>query len=85
MAKTMKAAVVRKFTEPLSIEEMPVPEVGRGQILGRDRHLQARDDPLARIVLAHRFTLRRRAARSPARRPRRGAASAGLPRARTRR
>ena len=33
MAKMMKAAVVRKFTEPLSIEEMTVPEVGRGQIL----------------------------------------------------
>jgi propanol-preferring alcohol dehydrogenase len=28
-----KAAVVRKFTEPLSIEETPVPEPGRGQIL----------------------------------------------------
>ena len=33
MAKTMKAAIVRKFKEPLSIEEVPVPEVGRGQIL----------------------------------------------------
>ena len=33
MAKTMKAAMVRKFKEPLSIEEVPVPEVGRGQIL----------------------------------------------------
>jgi hypothetical protein len=33
MAKTMKAAVVRKFKEPLSIEEVPVPEVGRDQIL----------------------------------------------------
>jgi propanol-preferring alcohol dehydrogenase len=33
MAKTMKAAVVRRFKEPLSIEEVPVPEVGRGQIL----------------------------------------------------
>ena len=33
MAKMMKAAVVRKFTEPLSIEEMQVPEVGQGQIL----------------------------------------------------
>ena len=29
----MKAAMVRKFKEPLSIEEVPVPEVGRGQIL----------------------------------------------------
>lgn len=30
---TMKAAVVRQFGQPLSIEEMPVPDVGRGQIL----------------------------------------------------
>ena len=27
MAKTMKAAMVRKFKEPLPIEEVPVPEV----------------------------------------------------------
>ncbi|TWA84924.1 hypothetical protein FBZ83_104191 [Azospirillum brasilense] len=27
MAKTMKAAVVRQFKMPLSIEEVPVPEV----------------------------------------------------------
>ena len=33
MAKTMKAAVVRKFKEPLSIDEVPVPAVGGGQIL----------------------------------------------------
>ena len=33
MAKTMRAAVVRKFTEPLAIEEVPVPEVGGGQVL----------------------------------------------------
>ena len=33
MAKTMKAALVRKFKEPLSIEQVPVPEVGPGQIL----------------------------------------------------
>src|SRR6476619_444842 len=33
MAKTMKAAMVRKFKEPLSIEEVPVPEAGPGQIL----------------------------------------------------
>src|SRR5690242_17272819 len=33
MAKTMKAAVVRRFKEPLSIEEVPAPEVGQGQIL----------------------------------------------------
>jgi alcohol dehydrogenase, propanol-preferring len=33
MARTMKAAVVHNFREPLSIEEVPVPEVGPGQIL----------------------------------------------------
>ena len=33
MATTMKAAMVRKFKEPLSIEEVLVPEIGRGQIL----------------------------------------------------
>jgi alcohol dehydrogenase, propanol-preferring len=33
MPKTMKAAVVRQFKGPLSIDEVPVPEVGRGQIL----------------------------------------------------
>ena len=31
--KTMKAAVVHEFGEPLTIEEVPVPEVGPGQIL----------------------------------------------------
>ncbi len=33
MSKTMKAAVVREFGKPLSIEEVPVPEVGPGQAL----------------------------------------------------
>src|SRR5690349_24012086 len=33
MAKTMKAAMVRKFKEPLLIEDVPVPTVGPGQIL----------------------------------------------------
>ncbi len=33
MAKTMKAAVVRAFHQPLVIEEVPVPEPGSGQIL----------------------------------------------------
>jgi len=33
MNKTMKAAVVRAFGEPLRIEEVPVPQVGPGQIL----------------------------------------------------
>src|ERR1700742_4543569 len=33
MTGTMKAAVVREFKKPLSIEEVPVPEVGQGQIL----------------------------------------------------
>jgi len=32
MAKTMKAAVVRAFGEPLAIEEAPVPEPGPGEI-----------------------------------------------------
>lgn len=32
MAKTMKAAVVREFGKPLTIDEVPVPEVGPGQI-----------------------------------------------------
>ena len=33
MARSMKAAVVREFKKPLSIDEVPVPEVGPGQIL----------------------------------------------------
>jgi propanol-preferring alcohol dehydrogenase len=33
MAKMMKAAVVHEFKKPLSIDEVPVPEVGQGQIL----------------------------------------------------
>ncbi|RSV43942.1 alcohol dehydrogenase AdhP [Sphingomonas sp. ABOLE] len=33
MRKTMKAAVVREFGKPLVIEEVPVPQVGPGQIL----------------------------------------------------
>jgi len=33
MARTMKAAVVREFKKPLVIDEVPVPEVGPGQIL----------------------------------------------------
>ncbi|MDB6181033.1 alcohol dehydrogenase AdhP [Paracoccus fistulariae] len=32
MAKTMKAAVVREFGKPLTIDEVPVPEPGPGQI-----------------------------------------------------
>ena len=32
MAKTMKAAVVREFRQPLTIDEVPVPEPGPGQI-----------------------------------------------------
>ncbi|EDX70980.1 Alcohol dehydrogenase GroES-like domain superfamily [Coleofasciculus chthonoplastes PCC 7420] len=35
MAKTMKAAVVHKFGEPLSIEEVPIPEPQAGQVLIR--------------------------------------------------
>ncbi|ABE31094.1 zinc-binding dehydrogenase family protein [Paraburkholderia xenovorans LB400] len=33
MAQLMKAAVVHEFGAPLRIEEVPVPQVGRGQIL----------------------------------------------------
>ena len=33
MAKTMKAAVVRGLGKPLSIEEVPIPTPGRGQVL----------------------------------------------------
>ncbi|PTW62222.1 propanol-preferring alcohol dehydrogenase [Breoghania corrubedonensis] len=33
MPRTMKAAVVTAFNKPLSIEEMPVPEIGPDQIL----------------------------------------------------
>jgi alcohol dehydrogenase, propanol-preferring len=33
MTKTMKAAVVREFKQPLTIEEVPVPAPGPGQIL----------------------------------------------------
>ncbi len=33
MAQTMRAAVVREFGAPLEISEVPVPEVGPGQIL----------------------------------------------------
>ncbi|MES1174549.1 MAG: alcohol dehydrogenase AdhP [Myxococcales bacterium] len=33
MTKSMKAAVVRQLGEPLSIEELPIPEVGPGQAL----------------------------------------------------
>jgi alcohol dehydrogenase, propanol-preferring len=34
-SKMMKAAVVHKFREPLTIEEVPVPEPGPGQVLVR--------------------------------------------------
>ncbi|MDG4884505.1 alcohol dehydrogenase AdhP [Mesorhizobium sp. WSM4884] len=33
MAKTMKAAVVHAFGKPLTIEEMPIPEPGPGEVL----------------------------------------------------
>jgi propanol-preferring alcohol dehydrogenase len=33
MAKTMKAAVVEKFGEPLKIREVPIPDPGAGQVL----------------------------------------------------
>lgn len=31
--RKMKAAVVHEFGQPLQIEEVPVPEVARGQVL----------------------------------------------------
>lgn len=37
MQKTMRAAVLRKFNQPLSIEEKPVPVPGPGQVLVRVR------------------------------------------------
>ena len=33
MARVMKAAVIREFGAPLTIEDMPVPEPGGGQIV----------------------------------------------------
>ncbi|MGE0821118.1 MAG: alcohol dehydrogenase AdhP [Candidatus Binatia bacterium] len=33
MAKTMRAAVVREFGKPLSIEELPIPTPGHGELL----------------------------------------------------
>lgn len=33
MSKTMKAAVVHRFHEPLTVEDVPVPEPGDGQVL----------------------------------------------------
>jgi len=33
MAKTMKAAVVHQFGKPLTIEELPIPTPGPGQVL----------------------------------------------------
>jgi len=33
MAKTMRAAVVRAFREPLTIEERPIPTPGPGEVL----------------------------------------------------
>src|SRR5512143_1793049 len=33
MTRTMKAAIVREFGKPLSIEQVPVPTPGEGQIL----------------------------------------------------
>ncbi len=35
MEKTMKAAVVRRFGEPLAIEEVATPRPGQGEILVR--------------------------------------------------
>jgi Zn-dependent alcohol dehydrogenase len=40
MTKTMKAAVVREFGEPLTIEEVPVPTPRGGEVLMRDAAAQ---------------------------------------------
>ena len=62
MAKTMKAAVVREFKQPLSIEEVPVPEPGPGQILVKiaasgvchtDLHAADGDWPVKPIAALH--------------------------------
>ncbi len=37
MGKTMKAAVVREFGKPLTIEDMPIPQPKAGQILVKIR------------------------------------------------
>ena len=37
MAKTMKAAVVREFGKPLTIENVPIPQPGPGQVLVKVR------------------------------------------------
>ena len=40
MKRTMKAAVVREFGKPLAIEDVPIPEVGPGQVLVKVRHAE---------------------------------------------
>ncbi|MBV8101155.1 MAG: alcohol dehydrogenase catalytic domain-containing protein, partial [Verrucomicrobia bacterium] len=37
MKSTMKAAVVREFGKPLAIEDVPIPQVGPGQVLVKVR------------------------------------------------
>jgi len=55
MKGTMKAAVVREFGKPLAIEEVPIPQVGPGQVLvevracgvcGTDLHATCGDWPV---------------------------------------
>ena len=55
MAKTVKAAVVREFGKPLTIEEVPIPQPRAGQILvkihargvcGTDLHAARGDWPV---------------------------------------
>ena len=55
MTRTMRAAVVRAFGQPLTIEEMPIPEPGPGEVLVRieasgvchtDLHAAAGDWPV---------------------------------------
>ena len=60
MTRTMKAAVVRAFKEPLVIQEVPVPAPGAGQIRfvvlespGHAAVASAPDDMVRDAVSAH--------------------------------
>ena len=59
MTRTMRAAVVRAFGQPLTIEEMPIPEPGPGEVLVRieasgvchtDLHAAAGDWPVLLLI-----------------------------------
>jgi len=76
MAKTMKAAFVEKFGEPLKIKEVPVPDPGPGQALVQvvasgvchtDLHAADGDWPIILLCLLSRGTKARDLWRSWAR------------------